>query len=336
MFQKYFDQMLNAMKFFGAMMETPKVDWFSAYTVVHEDEAIRVLKFRDGTTGEGVLIFPPQAGHSSIIADHSDNKSIVQTAIRNTDHSIFAVDFKSCTRERCNESINDLVKQAHTAKIIARERVHKGKLHIIGLCQGGWLAGILTFLYPGGIVSFTTAGSPIDLGVAREKSTVCKFVDQYPQAFYVGLVMAGGGRMRGDFMLMGWKASNPAQRYIGDALRLFNSRDDEEGFARVKRDRDWYECTQDIAGNWYLQVVDQMFRKNMLWKQEMAVHGRTIRLQSIKIRINSIAGGADDITPPEQALALGGNCTTIPDVGHIGIYVSRKSQPVWAKLFKTL
>ena len=301
--------------------------WLTENVVVYEDGAVVLRRFKLGTTGKAILMIPPQAGHSSPIADFDEGKSLVQTAINSCEHSVYVIEWKTCTYERRRETVDDLVDQVKTVLDCIEDKVF-----LVGLCQGGWLSSIVTCLYPEKVEKLILAGSPMNIATAREKSSVCKYVEDLPLSFYHLLVLLGGGLMKGDFMLAGWKNSNFVDRYIIDYMKMWRIAGTDK-MSALRRYRNWYECTQDIAGTWYLDVVERMFINNDLWEGCMEVKGQCVRIQDIQCPIISVAGGRDDITPPEQALALDGEHYTIPNTGHIGVFMSSKAQPVWADIF---
>jgi poly(3-hydroxyalkanoate) synthetase len=318
--------------FWKEVLSSPEDSWFSENEVIYEDAAILLRLARKGTTGKAILIVPPQAGHPSTIADFDDGQSLVQTAVAATEHTIVVVDWKSCTLARKDESLDDLVTQLKTAI----DKTPEELVFLVGLCQGGWLSAITAYLYPEKVAGPPCfAGSPINLGVQRELSAPCRIVDVHPQKFYEGLVAAGGGLMKGELMLMGWKSGNFIDRYYTDYVKIFQSAD-TDNMEKMHRFRGWYETVQDLAGNWYLEVVDRMFRKNEMWDQKMKIHGRIIKLQELPDifgDVISIGSDGDDITPLEQAIALGNTTYKLSGVGHIGLFMSSKVQAMWQEIF---
>lgn len=48
--------------------------------------------------------------------------------------------------------------------------------------------------------------------------------------------------------------------------KLFSFINSREHLDRIRRFRRWYEYTQSIAGGWYKQAVNELFKKNKLVK----------------------------------------------------------------------
>lgn len=287
------------------------MSWITPYTVAYEDHAIRLLKFRDTNKKQTSLFVPPQAGHKSWIADYDDSKSLVQCAMNNTEGGVYAIDWKSATRERSHESEIDLQNQLCEA---IRQTKSKNT-HVIGLCQGGWVAALTATRNPEPIQLLTLAGTPIDTSY----DSILKQAQQTPFLFYKHMVILGGGVVKGDLMLAGWKLPN-----------FFEHMKKERDPAN-KRFYEWYNETQDLAGIWYLWAIKNIFIENNL--PEML---------DIQCPVNVVVGKKDDITPPAQTLAVQKNCKHKIKVyestgGHIGVFTGTDALAnAWPALFKDI
>ncbi len=298
--------------------------WTSPHWAVYEDHAIRVLQFSLGF-GTPILIVPPQAGHHSYIADFAPGQSLVEAAVASGDRPVYVIEWKGCTHERRDEGIEDLLAQLDTAVCLVGRAPH-----LVGLCQGGWLAAIFACLVPGRVASLTMAGTPIDTQVG---DSALHRVTGIPLAAFAQWVLWGGGRMRGQLMLMGWKAGDPLTHYVS----RYAKRDD-----KTDRFYAWYDTTQDLAGRWYLWAIDSLFQRNLLGMNVLTIGDRPIDLHVLQrlARVNLVVGSQDDITPPEQSLALtdyvDAACHWV-DAGHIGVFMSREAiATTWAPLFAAL
>ncbi|MBI2041891.1 MAG: DUF3141 domain-containing protein [Candidatus Nealsonbacteria bacterium] len=302
---------------------TPQPEWFSSNEIIIDHPAFFLRKFSSG--GKIAFIITPQAGHSGIISDFGEGQSLVRTLI-GLGFSVYVMDWKSCTPTRKNEGIEDLVKQV----LIASDEF-KQKFTLIGLCQGGWLSAAFTSLFPEKIDHLIVAGAPINAKIGG--GYLQELVESCPQIYFEYLVTMGGGLMRGELMLTGWKMMNFADR-VQDYTDLWCAVGTEK-FDKIHHFRNWYECSYHLAGRYYLEAVDMIFRRNDLWEGRMKLLGRKVDLRNISCSITSIAGEKDDITLIPQALALPGKHIVIPEVGHIGIFMGRKSQEYWKQIFAT-
>lgn len=312
------------MDFMTTVFPTGLPVWTTDNDVVYESDAIKLRCFR---YGEGVptLVVPPQAGHSSHIADYDKGQSLVATVMANREGPVYCIEWKACTYERRGESIKDLLEQLDTA--VMHTAGHP--VQLIGLCQGGWLSAIYASIFPVHVKSLTCVATPIDFHIGG--GTIYDTVTSLGMFPYSWIVMMGGGMMRGEMMLAGWKLMHPVERFLGDYIDIYNM--DDEGRKKTERFRRWYENTQPLAGTWYLQAVEWLFLNNQLVKGELIVAGSPVNLSNITCPVAMIAGGKDDITLESHLFALSDHVSskdkyqvTIPGSGHVGCFMGRKSQ----------
>jgi poly(3-hydroxybutyrate) depolymerase len=306
-------------RFFREITNIKSPTWATPNTIVFTRPAFHLRFFQAGH--HTTLILPPAAGHSSCISDYKKDQSLVEHYC-NKGHTVYAMDWRSCTFTRRSESINDLVEQVREAI------VHIGtEVHLVGLCQAGWLATMFTAEYPEMVESLTIGGAPIDFG---EDSYIKRLVKHTPQEFYQWLVFVNGGLMPGYLILWGFKNMHCWERYIGDYMKLWQSLDNSQELDRLRHFRNWYETTQSLAGRWYLEAVDWLFRKNLLIKGSLGFD-----LKRIKCPVKMIAGKMDDITPPPQVYNLEKYVSSkqiekeLVSAGHIGLFVKSTALRSW-------
>ncbi len=324
----------NVIKYCSELAIVEKPDWISDYNVIADDTAYRLLCFNEKADSKKppVFIIPPQAGHHSSIADFgSPAQSLVQTCIKTTNNKVFVLEWKNSVRKY--ETIDDLAVYLDVCSDIIGEKVH-----LIGLCQGGWLAAIYASIYPQKVESLLIGAAPIDFKAGESK--LHEFVEKIPMDGYKFLVKSGGGFLRGDVMLSGWKLTSPYERYVEDYINIWKNIGNDDKLLRSRKFRVWYEYTQNISGKWYIQAISELFKKNSLIKGELQVLHRDVDLSKIVCPVAMLAGEKDDITPKEQIYALGDYVSTpkkkqykkvIPKSGHIGVFMGTASQGYWAE-----
>ncbi len=123
-----------------------------------------------------------------------------------------------------------------------------GPVHLVGDCQGGWLAAIVAALDPASVASLTVGAAPIDFhagdGPLLDHVALSAGKGGAP---YRALVEAGGGVLRGEVMVAGFIALAPEDE-IRKQLDLLLSLRDPDYVARYNDFEDWFKYTQDIAG----------------------------------------------------------------------------------------
>jgi poly(3-hydroxybutyrate) depolymerase len=271
-----------------------------------------------------VLIDAPYAGHSSTIADYAKGQSLVETFRAEGLSQVFVTDWKSATPEMADFGID-----RYLTDLDAAVAALGGRAHFVGLCQGGWMSAMYACLHPEKVASLVLAGAPIDSDAGA--GPIKRIAHEMPMAAYDEMVMAGGGRMLGQYMLAGWKDMHPGEQYLGKFINLYEHIEDRNYIERTEQFERWYENPMDLPGAFYLQAIRLLFKENRFAKGEFVALGRTLSLGSVTCPAYLLAGDADDITPKEQVFAaehlLG---TPAGDIrkklvsgGHIGLFMGR-------------
>jgi polyhydroxyalkanoate depolymerase len=298
---------------------------------------LRTMRLRDyGTPGSGIpaLVHAPYAGHTAMIADYQKGQSLVETLLANGIGHVALTDWKSAS-----EDMKDLEVDNYLAELIVAIDDLGGRVNLVGLCQGGWMAAMAAARFPGKVNSLVLAGSPIDTDAGN--GPIRRMVQSSPLSFYQELVALGGGLMRGNFMLRGWKNMHPEQHYFEEHIDLYEHIDDPDYLAKEEAFYSWYENPIDLPGRWYLQVIQELFKENRLAKGQFIGLGRRLELRNITCPTYLLAGADDDITTPEQVLDAEKYLGTPHDRimretvpgGHIGLFMgSRTLKLSWPKI----
>jgi poly(3-hydroxybutyrate) depolymerase len=218
-----------------------------------------------------------------------------------------------------------------------------GAVDLIGLCQGGWMALIYAARFPAKVRKLVLAGAPID--IAAGKSKLSDLANNTPISIFNELVELGNGRVLGHRVLPLWAPDTLDHEEIHDLLQPSGGIDSPQ-FRRLEaRFRDWYACTVDLPGTYYLQVVEQLFKENGLARRDFVALGHRIDLSKLHCPLFLLAARDDDIVAPEQIFAMGhlvdhGHCTItkmIAPCGHLGLFMGRNIlSTVWPDISRWL
>lgn len=283
--------------------------WATDYEIRLETDTFRLLDF--GGEGTSVLIIPPEAGHASWIADYKDGQSLVQSAL-NAGKAVYCMDKKSATKRT---TIEDILRDVDMA--VNEVTLRDGRPHLVGLCQGGWLAALYVADSPGAVSCITIAGTPIDTSVPG--SVIQKGIDM-DMVWYRLAVDSGGGVMSGKLMLKAWRSQKAEEHAIREKDPIYD------------HFYSWYKVPQDLGGSWYLWAILHIFKQNFMMNPDAG-------LSRIKCRINVVTGSRDDITPrlSSENIELVVNVPVhkyrIANVGHIGIYTRTKAMDIWCNIW---
>jgi len=315
-------------------------DWTTPNEIL-ESSPIAILR-RFGTpairaASPPTLILPPQAGHHSCVVDYNARQSQVRTAL-DEGLDVSVLEWLGATPETKDASISD-----YLAVVSAAIERLGGPVHLVGDCQGGWLATIYAALHPEDVATLTIAGAPIDAHAGD--SALADYVrlggSMTPYRLAVEL---GGGMLPGAFMLGGFVSLQP-ETELATHLELVLHLDDDAYVERYQEFRNWYDHTQPIPGAMYLWAVEHLFLRNELVRGEMTIDGCDVSLGAIKCPVTLFGGEEDHITPSAQVFALADHIGTDPtrvssllvSGGHLGLFMGRNAlETAWRPLFARL
>lgn len=306
----------------------PPPEWATANRILLELETMRLRDFSPSatrSTDHPVLVDAPFAGHSSTIADYAKGQSLVETLQAGGLERVLVTDWKSAT-----EAMKDFGIDQYLADIDKAVEHAGGSVHLIGLCQGGWMSAMYTALFPAKVRSLVLAGAPIDADAGN--GAIKEMAHSLPMSFYENLVAAGGGLMRGQMMVAGWKSMHP-EKQLEKYLDLYEHIEEKNYIERTETFERWYENPIDLPGAFYLQAVEQIFKENRLARGEFIGLNKRLSLNDIRCPVYLLAGEGDDITPKEQVFDAEKYLGTPPHKiiktlapgGHIGLFMGTRT-----------
>jgi poly(3-hydroxyalkanoate) synthetase len=258
--------------------------------------------------------------------------------------AIYCLEWLPATQETKHTTIEDYIAAVHYCV------THLGgQANLIGDCQGGWLSAIFSALYPEMVNTLSIAGAPIDFqaGDGQIKEAVNNNAKLYPDggmALYRQLVSMGNGILDGRMMVMGFNLMKPGQTTLR-YLSLYRNIHDPEQSARFREMKNWYDFTQNIAGDFYLWIVQHLFRDNELILGKLVVGGRTVDMKQIKCPLFLVGGTRDHVTTPDQVFAMRQYVGTpseqvheyLVDAGHIGLFMAKNVlTETWSEIGQTI
>jgi poly(3-hydroxybutyrate) depolymerase len=228
--------------------------------------------------------------------------------------------------------------------VIEMIQAFRGDVHVMGVCQPGVPVMSAIALMeknnnPFVPRSVILKGSPIDTRVSP--TSVNKLAEERGTNWFRRTVITavpwpnrGHGRLvyPGFLQLTGFMAMN-LDRHVNAHKDLFVHlvSGDGDSVEKHKEFYDEYLAVMDLAAEYYLQTIDQVFVKHLLPKGEMFHRGSLIDLNAIhRVSLMTIEGEKDDITGAGQTEAAIHLCKNVPrwrkqhytqpGVGHYGIF----------------
>ncbi len=207
-------------------------------------------------------------------------------------------------------------------------RRHTGvpAINLLGVCQGGTLSAIFTALHPKKIRNLVLMVAPIDFAVEDSLLNV------WARHINVDLIVDSMGNIPGDLLNVGFLMLKPFSLMIDKYVNFLESIDDPrtvETFLRMER---WIFDSPDQAGASWKKFVRELYQNNKLVKGSLEINGRRVDLRKITQPVLNIYAEQDHLVPPsssrplEKCVGAKDVTTTSFSVGHIGMYVSSKTQ----------
>lgn len=220
--------------------------------------------------------------------------------------------------------------------------------HVMAVCQPsvpvmGAVSLMATDKDPCQPKSMTLMGGPIDTRYNPTK--VNDFAKQHSMEWFESTVVArvpfgyagAGRRVYPGFMQLNGFMSMNIDRHFGAHMKLYEDliRGDGDSAEAHRKFYDEYMSVMDLAGEFYLETVDTVFKSHSLPKGEWVSRDRKIEPAAIeKTALLTIEGQLDDISAVGQTYAAHDLCTNLSSgmrkhyeqkgVGHYGIFNGRR------------
>ena len=185
------------LRFFEEVVETdvvhPTPVWASPNKILYDLHTLTLRNFSTTDASEipPTLILPPYAGHTSIIADFYKGQSLIENLLQHGITRVFAIEWRSADLLMKDYDIDNYLAELH---VVIGDL--GGRVNLVGLCQGGWMASLYAARFPAHVVSLVCAGSPLDTQAGDGE--IREMADDLPMSFYENLVLAGGGLLEGE------------------------------------------------------------------------------------------------------------------------------------------
>ena len=105
----------------------------------------------------------------------------------------------------------------------------------------------------------------------------------------------------------------------------------------------WLYDSKPIVGEVYREIVDQIYKKNLLIKNEMRIGNDLIDLTNITMPVLNIVGKKDDLVPPQSSKSIldvienkDKKSIEFP-TGHVGLCISEQAhEKLWPEVGRWL
>jgi polyhydroxyalkanoate synthase len=209
---------------------------------------------------------------------------------------------------------------------VVRERTGCDKVNLLGVCQGGTFTAVYTALYPEKVRNLITMVAPFDF------HTTDGLLNVWSQYMDIDNMVDTMGVIPGEFMNVGFLMLKPFQLMVDKYVGLMDNLDDPATVTNFMRMEKWIFDSPAQAGEAFRKFLKDLYQDNKLVKGELEIGGRRVDLKKITMPLLNIYATEDHLVPPASSIPLndlvGSEDKTLYSFpgGHIGIYVSSRSQ----------
>jgi len=302
------------------------------YDVIWEQDRVKLKHYH--THGDVTLKTPLLVVYALInretMLDLQPDRSVVQTFLNNG-IDLYMIDWGFPTRkdryltidDHVNGYMNDVVDF-----ILAGHQIPQ--VNLMGICMGGSFCIMYSALHPEKIKNLITTVTPSSFDTDKG------LLHTWMRAIDVDRLIDAYGNLPGDIMNMGFLLLNPARLMIDKYVGFMEQMDNQvfvENFIRMEK---WIFDSPDVPGETFRQFIKDCYHNNLLIQSKMKIGGKLIDLKKITMPMLNFYGQYDHLVPPEACNQITGQVGSKDtediclDTGHIGIYVSSKTQREFA------
>jgi len=206
------------------------------------------------------------------------------------------------------------------------------KVSLFGYCWGGIFALIYATMHPQNVKNLILHATPTD--IEKEETTI----ETWTTHLNVNNLIDTFGNVPGWFLNLAFVLRNPVEallkypRYFSEPRNL----DEIKQFFAIET---WLYDSIPIIGEIYREIVEQVYRNNLLIKNKMKVGKDIIDLKNITMPVLNIVGTEDDLVPPSASKSIinviGSTDKKLIEfpTGHVGLCISRNAhEKLWPEV----
>ena len=303
--------------------------------LVYQDGHVKLLRYVPVRPAEE-LAAPLLIVYSLVnrydMIDLQPDRSIVRRLL-DLGADLYVIDWGYPTQSDRWTTMEDYVDALGDCADVIRARYGLEKIDVLGICQGGFFTLCYAALNPERVRNLITMIVPVDFDL--DQTLMAKLARNTDVDRMVDTLGNVPGRLIAQQFLM----RSPFAQYIQKYADLVDLFEDHDGLMTFLRMEKWINDSPDHPGETFRTWIKDCYQQNKLVKGTFALGGRAINLQNVTMPILNLYGERDDIVEPASSASLGSyvgsqdvTVRSFP-VGHIGMYVSGKTQQ---KLPKTI
>lgn len=324
-FKDAFDVLLSSLDY--GIAATP-------YEVLWQQDRVKLKYYKSTATDKPVRKTPIFIVYALVnretMLDLQPGRSVVEKFLAEG-MDIYMLDWGYPTQKDKFLSIDDHVNgYMNKAVNFILEREKVSSLNLMGICMGGTFCTIYASLHPENVKNLILTVTPTSF---NHQGGILHI---WAHHLDTDAVLKHFGNMPGDLLNMGFLLLNPARLIVDKYHSFLEKLDDKdfvENFVRMER---WIYDSPDVPGETFREFIEDFYKKDLLIQNKLVIGGKKIDLKKITMPVLNIYARQDHLVPPEACEQITSKIASTDkrdfclDTGHIGIYVSSKSQRAFA------
>jgi polyhydroxyalkanoate synthase len=275
------------------------------------------------------------------MADLQEDRSLIRNLLAQG-VDLYAVDWGNPTRTDRWLTLDDYV-DGYLASCVDHICKAHGldQITLLGICEGGVFTVCYAALNPTRVKNLIVTITPIDFHADKEQGRADHgFINLWTRSLEkedVDRLIEANGNLPGELMSFVFSSMTPLASLTKYNLGMLDVMDDEKKLMNFLRMEKWLQDRPHHPGEAAKQWLKDLYQDNQLVKNEFVLSGRKVELSNLTMPVLNIYAENDHIIPPGTSRALGKLVGTkdyteigLPG-GHVGVFVSGKSQGVLGK-----
>lgn len=206
------------------------------------------------------------------------------------------------------------------------------KVSLFGYCWGGIFALVYAALHPENVKNLVLHATPVDL---EKTDTV---VENFTKHVDVDKLVDTIGNVPGSLINFAFILRNPLEAVLKYWTFFSKPRSTEE-ISQFFAIETWLYDSRPIIGEIYRDIINNIYKKNLLIKNQLKVGPQTINLNNLTMPVLNIVGLEDDLVPPDSSRYI---MCEIPSkdkaliefqTGHVGLCISPNAhEKLWPEV----
>jgi len=302
------------------------------YEVVYREDRVKLKYYRpEGNPRyKTPLLVVYALINRETMLDLQPGRSVVQTFL---DHGleVYMIDWGYPTRKDRFLGFDDHI-NGYMDNVVdfIRDRHAVSKIHLMGICMGGTFSVIYSAQNPDKIKNLVTTVTPTNFDTDKG------LLHQWMKHIDPDALVNTYGNLPAHVMNFGFLLLNPARLMLDKYVGFMEHMDNKQFVENFLRMEKWIFDSPDLPGAVFKEFIRDCYQQNLLIQSKLTVGGQPVNLKKLTMPLLNIYGQYDHLVPPEACnrltKAVGSKDTE--DIclrtGHIGIYVSSKTQSEFA------